>query len=543
MASAAHYDYIVVGGGSAGCVTAGRLVRDFGARVLLLEAGPADDNRLIRMPAGFVKLLFRPSPYVTVHRAEPQDTLDGRTCILMQGRVLGGGSSINAMTYARGTAADYKRWETAAGQAGWGWDSLLPYFRKQEGNQRFNNSAHGIDGPLKVSDPHQPICDISRAFLLALQTLGLPYLADYNSGRESGACISQTTTFKGARCSAATAFIAPIRDDPRLTLKLDTAVTRILVERQRAVGVEYGGSRHQPGETAYADNEIILTAGTYMSPKILMLSGIGPAAHLAEHGIAVLADLPGVGQDMQDHNEVNLVAATNGAYGYAGEDRGLRMLANGFQYSMFGSGPVASTGSEVMGFLNVEDADGEPNIQLYCVPVMLPNETIGPQAGHGFTLIANLIAPKSRGSVRLRSPDPTDLPLIRPNWLSHPDDGRVLVEGVRYLRRIVEAEPIARMVAGVRAPSPSFDTDDSLLRYCRKAVNTNYHPVGSCRIGADGDPGAVLTPDLKVRGVERLRVFDASMMPSIVSANTNAPVMAVADRGVDLMMGSTAGPR
>ena len=533
-----RYDYIVVGGGSAGCVTAGRLVRDHGARVLLLEAGPNDDHRLIRMPAGFVKVLFRPSPFVTTYVSEPQPSLDGRTVAIIQGRVVGGGSSVNAMTYARGTVADYARWDAAAGGAGWDWDSLLPYFRRQEGNQRLNDAAHGIDGPLKVSDAHHPICDVSRAFLHSLQELGLRYSADCNGGSESGVSLIQSTTDRGRRCSAATAFLDPVRADPRLTLRTGAAASRIMFEGSRAVGVQYATGRGRALETAYADADVILTAGAYATPKLLMLSGIGPATQLAQHDIPVRLDLPGVGQNMQDHNDVTLIAAATGAYGYAGQDRGLKMLVNGLQYLGFGSGPVASTGSEVMGFLNVEDPAGEPNIQLYCLPVMLPTPAAPPQSGHGFTLIANLVAPKSRGSMRLRSADPGAAPIIDPNWLSEPDDRRVLAEGLRYLRRIVATAPLARMVSTVRAPAHDVESDDEILAYCKAVTTTNHHPVGSCRMGTDADPMAVVTPTLTVRGLDGLRIFDCSVMPSIVSANTNAPVMAVADRGVDLMSGA-----
>lgn len=532
-----RYDYIVVGGGSAGCVTASRLVSEYNARVLLLEAGPNDAHRLIDMPAGFVKLLFRPNPFVTVYKSEPQPSLDGRAVAIMQGRVLGGGSSVNAMTYTRGARADYVRWNDAVGGAGdWEWSSLLPYFKKHEGNQRLNNSAHGIEGPLKVSDAHHPICDVSRAFLHTLQGMGVPYVADANGGNQEGVSLVQSTTYKGRRCSAARAFIDPLRTHPRLTVRCDTRATCVLFEGSRAIGVEFVKAGNRSIERAYADNGVILTSGAYASPKLLMLSGIGPAPDLKRFGIAVRVDLPGVGQNMQDHNSVSLVVQSDSACGYFGEDRGLRMLVNGLQYLCFSSGPVASTASEVMAFIKTESTLSDPDLQIYCAPVMIPTARFMPPMTHGFTLLANLIAPHSRGGMRLRSSDPRDMPIVEPNYLSDPRDMRTAIDGIRYLRSIVSAPPINRLAKRVIGLAPDIQSDAELSAYCKGVTETNFHPVGSCRMGPDSDPSAVLTPQLAVRGVAALRVFDASMMPSIISANTNAAVMAVADRAVDLMM-------
>ena len=532
-----RYNYIVVGGGSAGCVTAARLVTEYNARVLLLEAGPTDAHRLIEMPAGFVKLLFRPNPFVTVYKSEPQPSLDGRAVTVMQGHVLGGGSSVNAMTYTRGVPADYARWSDAVrGAEGWDWSSLLPYFKKHEGNQRLNNAAHGINGPLKVSDAHHPICDASRAFLHTLQGMGVPYTPDANGGNQEGVSLVQSTTFKGRRCSAARAFIDPLRSHPRLTLRCDTRATRILFEGTRAIGVEFAKAGNGSIERAYSDNEVILTSGAYASPTLLMLSGIGPAADLSRLGIQVRVDLPGVGHNMQDHNSVSLVVELDSACGYFGEDRGWRMVANGLQYVCFRSGPVASTASEVMAFVKTEPTLSDPNLQIYCAPVMIPTAQFMPPMTHGFTLLANLIAPHSRGSMRLRSSDPRDMPIIEPNYLADPRDLRTAVDGVRYLRGIITSAPMSSLTKRVIGLNPDIQSDAELSAYCKSITETNFHPVGSCRMGGDSDPSAVLTPQLAVRGVTALRVFDSSMMPSIISANTNAAVMAVADRAVDLMM-------
>jgi choline dehydrogenase len=530
------YDYIVVGGGSSGCVTSYRLVKDHGARVLLLEAGSRDKSILFRMPAGFFKMLGG-SPYLTIYESEPQQRLNGRTTKVPQANVLGGGSSVNAMIYMRGKPAEYDEWDAASGGAGWTWRHMLPHYTRLEGNQRHVMPLHGIDGPLKVSD-HVYICDMAWIYLQTLQNMGVPFNNDFNSGTQHGVGFMQLTTDHGKRCSAATAFLAPILRDKRFTLETGATVTRLLFEGDRCVGVEYS----QNGQTrqAHADNEVVLTAGSYVSPKLLMLSGIGPEDELARHGIKTRVKLSGVGQNLQDHHEVPVSAYTKGKYGYYGEDRGLKMLVNGLQYMLFGSGPVSSNGAETCAFVNPETRGADSNVKIYCVAMIyLDRDVADVEPGHGVTFTCCLMRPKARGFVKLRSADPFDRTMINPNFLGHPDDLRTEIAALRYGREILASRPMSDTVLEEVLPGPAVRSDDEFAAFCQRTVKTNYHPVGTCAMGVDTNPMAVVTPELKVRGVENLRIFDASVMPNLISANTNAPTMAIADKAVGLMMRET----
>ncbi|NPT53064.1 GMC family oxidoreductase [Paraburkholderia elongata] len=532
------FDYIVIGAGSAGCVAASRLVSEFGAEVLLLEGGFPDHHPLIHMPAGFVKMVFNPGRFLVNHVSEPQPALSGRRVGVLQANVIGGGSSVNAMTYTRGARADYDKWDDALGGVGWGWDDLLPHFIRQEGNQRLGAPFHGVDGPLKVSDAHHPPTRISRAFLLTLQEMGIPFTPDVNAGDERGATFIQSTTYFGRRCSAAEAFIAPLKGNPRLKIKFRSPALRILFEGDRAVGVEFS-DQGKGVARAFARQEVVLAAGAFISPKLLMLSGIGPAADLSRLGIDVKVDLPGVGQNMQDHNDASIAVQTTANFGFSGEDRGRRMLANGLQYLLFRSGPVASTGSEVTAFLNPLSPGSAPTIQLYCVGTLYPEPGNKRRQPPGATLIANLVAPKSRGAMRLRSADPADAPIIDPGWLTRVEDVQELVGGVKFLRQVVNTRPFSDKVARVLLPD-TLTSDEEIANYVRRVTGTNWHPVGGCRMGPASDPMSVVDPELRVRGVTGLRVFDGSIMPNIISANTNAPIMAIADRAVSLMMGTAS---
>ncbi|MBZ6078810.1 GMC family oxidoreductase [Microvirga puerhi] len=532
-----RFDYIIIGGGSAGCVAASRLVAEQDARVLLVEAGPRHPSRVLSMPAGYMKFLAKDT-YLTMHHVVPQPQLDGRAPIVPQARVLGGGSAVNAMVYIRGQSEDYDHWDEALGGAGWSHRDLLPHFIKQEGNDHLGRPYHGLGGPLKVSHLGQ-YAPMSRAFVQAMQERGIYYNPDFNGPRQAGVGFMQHTIDweTRRRCSAVDAFLRPVLKHPRLSVVTGTIATQILFEKDRAVGARIQGA--SGSDTVFADAEVILSAGTYMTPKLLMLSGIGPAEELARHDIQTLIDLPGVGRNLQDHHEVPIVAATSGAYGYFGQDRGLAMVRHGLQYILFKSGAVTTTGVEACAFIDPEGGS-RPTIQLYCVPtVYLDRDVSGVEPTHGVTLNPCLLRPKARGFVRLASADARAAPLIDPQFFGEPSDLHVTIAGLRYAREVLATRPVKELVIRELFPGPGATTDEALAAHCRRTVKTNYHPVGTCRMGRETDPGAVVTPDLKVRGVTGLRIIDASIMPTIPSGNTNAPVLAIADKAVDLIIGNT----
>jgi choline dehydrogenase len=523
-----NYDYIIVGGGSSGCVTATRLVRELGARVLLLEAGGRATSPIMSMPAGYMKYLSRDT-YLTLHKMEPQGQIDNRQIIVPQARVLGGGSSVNAMVYMRGQPADYDRWVSSYGVEGWGYADILPHFKAMEGNDHLNDAAHGIEGPLQVSSPFH-LAPMTNAFVSTLQGMGEVFNPDFNSGRQRGVGFMQSTIGSNRRrCSAVDAYLKQVLADARLTLLTDATASRVRIESGRAVGVEYtykGESR-----TAFADAGVVLAAGTYITPKLLMLSGIGEADTLAAHGIKTVVDLPGVGQNLQDHCEVPVVAASNGRYGYFGQDRGWNMIRNGLQYLMFKSGPVSTIGVEACVFTNPDSATDDASLQIYCVPtVYLDRDVTAVKPCDGVTLTVCLLRPRSRGTVRLASADPLARPLIDGGFLRDPEDVRLMIAGLRYAREILEHSPMRKKIAREILPGPTATLDTSLHDHCKQTVKTNYHPVGTARMGHENDPLAVVDSKLRVRGIEGLRVFDCSVMPAIVSGNTNAPAMAIAHR-------------
>ncbi|WP_374425458.1 GMC family oxidoreductase [Paracoccus sp. (in: a-proteobacteria)] len=536
-----EFDHIVIGGGSAGCVAAGQLVAQGGCRVLLLEGGHSNRHPLLDMPPGIFKMI-NGSKFMEYHTTVPQPHLNGRAHDIPQGNVLGGGSSVNAQVYMRGRPSDYDAWDAELrgnnDGADWSWNAVLPHFRGMEDNNRLLNEHHGAGGQMKVSDPGH-IDQMSRWFVQSVQALGEPFNPDFNGASQRGVGFYQFMNRHGRRSSAAYAFLSPIEGDPRLTLRLEARAERILIENGRAVGVEWrdkAGTLHE----SYTRGEVIVTSGALITPKLLMLSGIGPADHLREHGIEVLADLPGVGQNLIDHPEVPIIATANGPYGYFKQGVGWRMIRNGLQFKLFGSGPILSAGVEAGAFVNPDDPTAEPTIQAFCVPIVyLDRDTRNlVEDTYGLTVTTVVVKPQSRGEVRLRSANPADKPLVSPNLLKDPADMAAMIAGQRFFVRAFQTGPLAERIKRIAIPDPAALDDATLAQHCRRFVKTNYHPASTARMGADGDPMAVLDARMRVRGIEGLRVADMSAVPDINAGNTNAPAMMLGDRCATFVRGA-----
>jgi choline dehydrogenase-like flavoprotein len=535
-----EFDHIVIGGGASGCVAAARLVTDGGRRVLLLEAGYSHHHPLLDMPPGIFKMI-NGSKYMTYHSTVPQEHLHDRVHDIPQGNVLGGGTSVNAQVYMRGRPTDYDEWdEILRGNndgASWNWQAVLKHFRRIEGNNRISNDLHGTEGPLLVSDPGY-VDDVSRWFVQSVQEKGEPYTADFNGPGQRGVGFYQFMNRRGKRSSSAYAYIEPLKDDKRLTVRLRATVTRINIENGRAVSVTY---REDGGDerTVHSSGDIVLSSGSLVTPKILMLSGLGPAAQLKEHGIATIVDLPGVGQNLIDHPEVPVISVANGPYGYFKQGVGWRMIKHGLNFKLFGNGPILSTGFEAGAFINPIDRDALPSIQAFCVPIVYLDRDLLKvfDDTYGVTITTVLVKPKSRGYVRLRSADPAAMPLVSPHLLKDPEDMKVMIAGQRFFRDVLLSGPLGKRVEKVIAPPGPDLSDEVMAEHCRHFVKTNYHPASTARMGADGDPMAVLDARLRVRGVDNLRVSDLSAMPNINAGNTTAPAMMMGDRCVDFILG------
>ena len=534
------FDHIVIGGGASGCVAAARLVTDGNRRVLLLEAGYSHHHPLLDMPPGIFKMI-NGSKYMTYHHTVPQPHLHDRVHDIPQGNVLGGGTSVNAQVYMRGRPSDYDEWEEILRGnnegASWGWSTVLKHFRRIEGNNRLSNELHGSDGPLLVSDPGY-VDDVSRWFVQSVQEKGEPYNPDFNGPTQRGVGFYQFMNRAGKRSSAAYAYIEPLKNDTRLTVRLRAAVSRINFENGRAVSVTYTDAKRQE-HTVFSKGDIVLTAGSLVTPKVLMLSGIGPSAHLKAHGIQTLVDLPGVGQNLIDHPEVPVISIANGPYGYYRQGVGWRMLLNGLNFKLFGNGRILSTGFEAGAFINPIDRDAPPTIQAFCVPIVYLDRDLLKvfDDTYGVTITTVVAKPKSRGYVQLRSADPAAPPLVSPHLLQHPDDMATMVAGQRFFRDVLLSGPLGKRVEKVIAPAGPDLSDDVMAEHCRRFVKTNYHPASTARMGADGDPMAVLDARLRVHGVDNLRVADLSAVPNINAGNTTAPAMMLGDRCVDFILG------
>lgn len=524
-----EYDFIIAGGGSAGCVLASRLSADPNNRVLLIEAGHPDDDKYIHIPATFFKVAERGRDLL-MYQSEPEKGLHGQPLMVPQGHTLGGGSSVNAMVYIRGNRMDYDTWAQMGCRA-WSYEKVLPVFRAQENNLRLSGEYHGAEGELHVNDRMfgHPL---SWAFIRAAQEAGIPYNEDFNGAKQEGVGYFQTTTHRGRRWSAAQAFLRHAENRTNLVVRTRTRVARVLLEGRRAVGVEL-----ENGQKIRAGREVILTAGALATPKILMLSGIGPGTHLQEHGIGVAVDLPGVGENYQDHLKATVQAEIKSPMSLVGQDKGLRAVAHMAQYLLTKTGLLTSTIVESGGFIDTAGS-GAPDVQFHVLPTFVGFDGAPPHPGHGIALEPCILRPQSRGKVSLRSPRPEDMPKLVANALSAEADVETLVRGVELGIKILRQPSLARLVKQRVFPAPGLENDRQGLRdYVRKIAKTVFHPSGTCKMGPQDDSMAVVSEDLKVRGVEGLRVADASIMPRLVSGNTNAPTMMIAERASRFILG------
>lgn len=528
------YDYIIVGGGSAGCVLANRLTEDSACRVLLLEAGGKDNHPLIHMPVGFAKMTTGPLTWGLT--TAPQKHANNREIPYAQARVIGGGSSINAEIYTRGTPSDYDRW-VEEGAEGWSFAEIRKYFIRSEGNTMLAGEWHGTDGELGVSNVPQPQ-PMTRAFVMACQERGIPFNPDFNGAVQAGSGPYQTTTKNGRRCSAAVGYLRPAMKRANLTVKTGALVKRIVIENGRATGVEYstGGA----SQVARAESEVLLTSGAIGSPKTMLLSGLGPAAHLREVGVPVVADLPGVGENLQDHFGIDIVGELTGHYSLDKYNKLHWMLWAGAQYMLFNSGPVTSNVVEGGAFWYSREGLSTPDLQFHFLAGAGAEAGVPsvPKGSSGVTLNSYTVRPKSRGTVRLRSARPEDTAVVDPNFLAEPDDLRCSVEGVKISREIFEQAAMQKHLRAIRFPGPDVKTQADYEAYARQYGRTSYHPTCTCKMGAESDPMAVVDSQLRVRGVDGLRICDSSVMPSLVGSNTNAPTIMIGEKAADLVRGN-----
>lgn len=528
-----RFDYIVVGSGAAGAVVASRLSEDRATRVLLLEAGGRDWNPLIHMPVGFTKLT---SPKVNWgFETVPQAQLNNREMWYPQGRTLGGSTSINAMIYIRGQRQDYDRW-AELGNDDWGYEQVLPFFRRAEHNERLNDRYHGTDGQMNVTEQVQHN-ELSKAFVRAAQELGVPFTADFNGAEQHGVGYYDVTQKRARRESASTAYLWPAFRRPNLTIRTGAQATQVLVEGGRAVGIQYlsKGATH----TARADREVVLSGGSVNTPRLLLLSGIGPADELRALGIPVVHDLPGVGKNYQDHMDVYLTAQTT-PVSYNTTDRFDKMMLAGLQYLLYRTGPVTACVCEAGMFVHSSPDVATPDIQMHALPAYVIDHGRMRVKGHGMTINTCNLRPRSVGSLTLRSADPGVPPAIDPAFLTDPYDWTISMEGFRWGREMLATSAFKPYVKREHMPGADIRTDQQIRDYIRQWAKTDYHPVGSCKMGSDDL--AVVDQQLRVRGMSGLRVVDASIMPTLISGNTQAPSIMIGEKGAHHILHGTAAP-
>jgi choline dehydrogenase len=527
---ALEFDYVVVGAGSAGCVLANRLSADGRNSVLLLEAGPKDTNLWIHVPLGYGKL-FKEKTVNWMYQTEPEPGLDGRTVFQPRGKVLGGSSSINGLLYVRGQHEDYDRWRQR-GNAGWGYDDVLPYFKKAENQQRGADEYHGAGGPLPVSD-WRHADPLSEAFVVAAAQTGIPTNPDFNGASQEGAGFFQTTTQRGRRASTAYSYLRPAKTRSNLHVETSALAQRILFEGRRARAVEYrqGGALR----TARARKEILVSGGAYNSPQLLQLSGVGPAELLKQHGIDIVLDAPGVGNDLQDHLQVRLVTRCSQPVTLNDiVNHPVRRVMAGARYAAFRRGPLTIAAGTSGAFFKTNPRLATPDIQIHFLP--FSTDRMGEKL-HSFSAFSASVCqlrPESRGSLRIRSADPAVPPEIRINYLATETDRTAFIDGFKILRQIMAAPALKPYAVDEILPGSKVTSDEDILAFCRKTGSTVYHPTSTCRMG--NDPLAVVDQRLRLRGIEGLRVVDASVMPDLMSGNTNAPTIMIAEKASDMIL-------
>ncbi len=533
VADGSAFDYIIIGAGSAGSVLAARLSEDPAVSVCLIEAGPPDKHMLLHVPFGLAALSKVPG-INWGYETTPQTQLGGRRLYWPRGKTLGGSSSVNAMCYIRGIPEDYDGW-AEGGAAGWDWASVLPYFRRAENQERGADAYHGEGGPLAVSDLRH-VSPLSHAFAEAGEALQLHANSDFNGARQDGLGLYQVTQSGGARCSAARGYLRPAQTRKNLAILTESLAQSVIFEGRRATGVRVKRGGEPVG--LKANREVLLCGGAVNSPQLLMLSGIGPAAHLKEFGVAPMIDRPGVGQNLQDHLDAILQHSTSSRAGYGIALSAIpRLLWGVFNYALRKRGFLTSNIAEAGGFARVSPDAAHSDVQFHFLPVRIENHGRTTVYGYGYSLHTCCLQPKSRGEIRLASSNPSRPPTINPRYLDHEDDARIMIAGLKLGRRILAAPAFDRFRGPELEPGAEAQSDADILSFIRARAETIYHPVGTCRMGRADDPASVVDPQLRVIGAEGLRVIDASVMPTLIRGNTNAPTIMIAERAADLVAG------
>ena len=527
------YDYVIVGGGSAGCVLANRLSADPSVNVALLEAGPGDKNFLIHMPMGYAALM-KTGWVDWGYHTEPQAGMGGRRLYCPRGKVLGGSSSVNAMIYIRGVPSDYDMW-AQLGNRGWAWDKVLPYFKKAETYWQGADSYHGGDGPLKVTRPGVAH-PLNAAWIEAGREAGYPYTADFNGAQQEGFGPLDCTIARGRRASAAVCYLRPATKRPNLTVITRAQATRILVQRGRAVGVEYAQKKQR--HEIQASREVILSGGAINTPQLLLLSGIGPADEIARHGIRPVHHLPGVGKNLQDHLHGAVKHTCSAPISLYSVLKPSALMRHVPYYLLTGKGPASEMAIETLAFLKARPDAVAPDLQYHFVPVLYADHGRVMIYRHGWMGYYNMQRPEARGEITLKSADPLAHPAIQPNYLQNDTDLRTLRDGFKVLREVFRQKAFEPYGGDEFMPGPAVQTDAEINSYHRASGKSLYHPVGTCKMGQD--EMAVVDETLRVRGLDGLRVVDASIMPRLVSGNTNAPTIMIGEKAADMILSGVA---